>query len=161
MSPSEVILGLLLALTLVAVAIFFGRRQLQTLNNLRTNDALAGEERRYLHRQVRRRLICSILMVLFAAFLVGWLFIAGLLPQPEEAQAGAEPDRALVHFVAYYWMAALLVLFAILVLASLDFFATARYGMHQKKLLNLEHRANLEIDAARIRKERRQDNGDG
>src|SRR5262249_23751045 len=106
-------------------------------------------------RQTRRRLICSVFMLLFAGLLIGWFFI-----EPHVRDLKAAEERApgntnqLVEMVAYYWIIALLLLFAILALAGLDFFATARFGLSQKKLLEIERRMALELDAARLRKER-------
>jgi hypothetical protein len=95
------------------------------------------------------------LMVLFAGFLIGWYFIESKIPElklaPDREHGAAPP---FVQLVAYYWITALLVLFGIIALAGIDFFATARYGMHQKKLLEIERRTILEIEAARLREQR-------
>ena len=113
------------------------------------------EERGFLIRQTRRRLICSVLMVVFAGFLVGWYFIeTNFLDLKSVAEEEPGKTHPLVELVAYYWIAALLVLFGILALAGMDFIATARYGLHQKKLLEVERRTALEIEAMRLRKQR-------
>jgi len=96
------------------------------------------------------------LMFLFAGFLIGWYLIESNVSEWTHA-AEREPGQTppFVQFVAYYWITALLVLFGIIALAGIDFFATARYGMHQKKLLEIEQRTLLEIEAARLREQRK------
>jgi hypothetical protein len=153
----ELLFGVVLVVALVGLAGYFAWRQFQTRRGLIGDRALTPEERGYLIRQTRRRLVCCVLMVLFAGFLVGWYFLEQKLP---ELQAVAEEEgktHPLVELLAYYWILALLVLFGIFALAGLDFFATARYGLHQKKLLEIERRTALEIDAARLRQRRTED----
>jgi hypothetical protein len=154
-STSELFFGILLVLALLGLAGYFTWRQFKTRHLLTHDRTLSPDDRLYLIRQSRRRLICSVLMVLFAGFLIGWYFIEPNLPDKNLA-ADQEPGKAhpLVEMVAYYWITALMVLFGILVLAGMDFFATARYAMRQKKLLEVEHRAALETAAARLRSER-------
>jgi hypothetical protein len=151
----EFVTGFVLVVALLGLAGYFGRRQFQIRRALAQDREMPAEERGYWMRQTRRRLICSVLMVLFAGFLVGWYFIEPHLPDLRLA-AQQEPDKARPawELVAYYWIAALLVLFGIFALAGMDFFATARYGMQQKKLLDDERRAALENEAARLRKQR-------
>jgi uncharacterized membrane protein YjgN (DUF898 family) len=152
---SEALFGILLVVVLLTVAGIFAWRQFKTRRFVARERSLPPEERGYLIRQTRRRLICSVLMVLFAAFLVGWYFIESNLPELKPAadhEAGT--GHPLVELVAYYWITALLVLFGIFALAGMDFFATARYGMHQRKLLEIERRAALELEAARLRRDR-------
>ena len=155
MNLPELITGIVLVLALLGLAGYFGRRQFKTRLALAVDREMPAEERGYWMRQTRRRLICSVLMVLFAGFLVGWYFIERNLPDLKLV-AEQEPDKTqpVLELVAYYWIAALLVLFGIFALAGMDFFATARYGMHQKKLLDDERRAVLEMEAARLRQQR-------
>jgi hypothetical protein len=149
----ELFFGILLVAALLLLAGYFAWRQFQTRRALVHDRTMPAEERGYLLRQSRRRLICSMLMFLFAGFLIGWYFIEINLPELKPAAADEKPPP-LVELLAYYWIAALLVLFGILALAGVDFFATARYGLQQKKLLEIERRAALEIEAARLRNER-------
>ncbi len=153
MSLPELFFGVSLVLALVGLAGFFAWRQLRTRQGLSLD--LPSDERGFVIRQTRRRVLCSVLMVLFAGFLVGWYFIE---PRLEHLRPlGNEDPRdkpPVVELVAYYWIAALLVLFGIIAVAGLDFFATARYALKQKKLLKTERRVALEIEAARMRKRR-------
>jgi hypothetical protein len=108
---------------------------------------------------VRRRLICSALLVVFAGILVGWLFLADRARAL--ATVGGEPsDEAKdeLWFLALYWIGALLVLLAIMFLASWDFLATARYGFRRHKQLEQDRRAMLEMEAAKLRRRRQEMN---
>jgi hypothetical protein len=152
---SELLVGAMLVLALLGLAGYFAWRQFKVRYALVQDRALPPDERAFLIRQTRRRLICSVLMVLFAGFLIGWYFIEPNF-RDLEPPAGHEPGKAppLVELLALYWITALVVLFGILVLAGMDFFATARYAMRQKKLLQAERRAALETEVARLRQQR-------
>ncbi len=145
----------MLVCCLLGLAGYFSWRQFVIRRGLFQDRSLIYEERRFLIWQTRRRLICSVLMFLLAGFLIGWFFIERNLP---ELKAIALQDlgktHPLVEVVALYWAAALLILFGIIILAGMDFFATARHGMHQKKLLEIERRTILEAEAARLRSQR-------
>jgi hypothetical protein len=53
-------------------------------------------------------------------------------------------------------MGAILLLLAILMLASWDFLATARYGFARQKQLELERRSMMEMEAAKLRRRRQE-----
>jgi flagellar biosynthesis protein FlhB len=154
-NPSELVFGVLLVLAILFVACYFGWRQISMRHALGKDRTLSLAERTFMIRQSRRRLICSVLMVLFAGFLVGWYFIEANLPNLKDAlDQDPEKRQPLVELLTYYWIIALSVLFAILVLAGLDFLATARYARHQKRILDDERSAAVEIEASRLRKHR-------
>jgi hypothetical protein len=138
--------------------VFFGLRQRRTLALVRIDEEMSDTERVYLIRQVRRRLICSVLLLVFAGLLIGWLVMreryAGLVPVPGEPITDEAADR--LRFIIYYWIGALFVLMAILVLASWDFVATARYGFARQKQLEQERRAMMEMEAAKLRHRRQE-----
>ncbi|MBI3410203.1 MAG: hypothetical protein HY040_17825 [Planctomycetes bacterium] len=157
----ELFFGIVIVLVLLGVAGYFGWLQIQNSQNLRRNRDMPAEERQFIRRQVRRRLICCVLMVIFAGCLAGWFFIEARLPErlannPEEKPG----DNPWVEMIVYYWTFALLVLFAILALAGLDAIATARYGLRSHRALENERRAVLEAEAARLRQQRHERNGD-
>jgi hypothetical protein len=103
-------------------------------------------------------------MFVFAAFLVGWVFMAPTLPRAEEGQAAAEKkpldehQNARVRLATYYWILALVVLFAILTLACVDFLATARFALRHQRQLQGERRAAIEEEIERLR-QRHERNG--
>ena len=150
--------GTLLASVLVFVAVYFGLRQRRTFAQLRADTEMDAEERSYLARQMRRRLLCSALLVVLAALLIGGLFLddrARALAPPEGEPLSQEAKDEL-RFLIYYWISALLVLMAALFLASWDFLATARYGFSRHKQLEHERRTMLEIEAANLRRRRQE-----
>lgn len=152
----ETVIGSVLACVLVFVALFFGWRQRRTMQTLRAEPFMADVERTYLAAQVRRRLVCSALLVVFAAFLVGWLFLQHRIGdlKPPEGQPVSEEAKEELWFLTFYWIAALSVLMAILVLATWDFIATARFGFARHKQLEQDRQAMLEDEAAKLRRRR-------
>jgi hypothetical protein len=154
-NPSELFFGVLLVGAILAVGGYFGWRQISARHALGKDRILPLAERTFIIRQIRRRLICSVLMVLFAGFLVGWYFIEANLPNLKDA-IDQDPDKRqpLVELLTFYWIIALFMLFAILFIAGLDFIATARYATQQKRILDDERSAAVEIEAARLRKQR-------
>ncbi len=155
MNPSELVFGILLSVAILFVGGYFAWRQIRIRRALAHNRAIAPAERAFTIGQTRRRLLCSLLMVLFGGFLLGWYFIEANLPDLRAAlDDDPEKGETLVALLTYYWIAALAVLFVVLLLAGLDFFSTARYAIHQKKLLDQERRTALEIETARLRKHR-------
>ena len=154
----ELGIGISLAMILVFVAIFFGWRQRYTLAQLRFDAQLSAEDRRYYIQQIRRRLVCSALMIVFAGLLVGWFLLDRDVSAftPPEGQPLTDEAKESVRFITYYWIVALAVLLAILFLASFDFLATARFGLRRMRQLEHDRRAALEMEAAKLRRRRQE-----
>jgi hypothetical protein len=159
---------LLLVAALLGLAGYFGRQQLKTLRGLAPPNVLGAEDRGYLRSQAYRRLFCSLLMVVIAGLLVGWLYLDAEQRQLEkEARVvNADPEapptpeqKEFFHVFRIYTVAALLVLLMLLVLATMDFWATARYGLSQHRKLQADRRTLLEEQAARRRQERNGQSG--
>ena len=74
MDPVELVFMSLLTVALLAVAGYFGWRQVQTLRGL---NRMGPDERRFLLPQARRRLLCCGLMLVLVPLLVGGLFLDG------------------------------------------------------------------------------------
>lgn len=161
MNPNELVIGGLLAFVLLGVAGFFGWRQIQNSQSLRTNRDLPAEERTFVRKQIRRRLVCCVLMALLALLLVGWYAIESQWPErlPHHPQEKAR-DNPWVEVFFAYWAFFFFVLFSILALAGVDLIATARFGLRSHRRLEAERRAVLEAEAARFRKKRAERNGD-
>lgn len=161
MDITEQILGAALAALLLGLAVFFGWRQRRTIRTVREDGSLSHADRRYLWQQALRRLCGSALMAAFAGFLIGWLFVgqglSDLAPAAEQPEAGPMPQHTKdsLRFLTLYWMTALLVLLALLALAVLDLWATARFGMRHRQQLAADRQAALEEEAARLRQRRR------
>lgn len=155
----ETAIGMTLAAVLVFVAVFFGVRQGHTLALARADSDMPEEERAYLRRQARRRLVCSALLLMLAGFIAVWFFIE---PDPAQRQVRA-PGEPLsqeakdeVRFFVFYWISPLLLLLVVLLLAAGDLWATARYGLRQHRELEQSRRAMLEMEAAKLRRRRQE-----
>ena len=165
MENSELIYGGFLVFVLLGLAGYYGFRQVQMLHGLRLADERSPEEREFSRRQAWRRLISSALMVVFAGLLAGSVaFTPSVrrLAASNEAAIGnneeTPPDFDERRFtkIVYgsYWIVALLVLLAILVLAGLDLMAIRRYGRSQLLQIQTDRRAMIEKEVAQLRRDR-------
>jgi hypothetical protein len=162
---SEVIVGLILALGLLALALYVGVRQVVLLRRLGP-DSLPAEEYHYERRKARWRLASAALLLLMGCLLAGLQFYearASELARRSE-QHGGEPvpltdqERSFLRRYIGSWIALLLVLLAVLVLAALDLWATRRYGLKQYRKLSEDRRAMIQRQVNRMRQDR---NGEG
>jgi hypothetical protein len=159
--PVAMIPSIVMAALLVAIAVYFGMRQRQTIAMLRHDTRLSRDDRGYLHRQAVRRLLNSALLIALAGFLVGGVFLeAGLDLHPvEPIDEPSESAKASVQLLVGYWITALMVLLGVMVVAVFDLVATARYGARQRRQLEDDRRAALQAEVERLRRDRRGLNG--
>lgn len=154
MNPLEMTLGILFAIVLVVVAAYFGWRQRLTWQTLASDTPLPKGQRIYLLKQCQRRLFGSLLLFILAGMLVGCLFL-DYNPQqltPEGIpQVDDETARRSTQFLAFYFIAMMFVLMVMLSLAVIDFWATARFGVQQRRQLLQEHQEMLEAELAEHR----------
>lgn len=154
----EMPIGVGLAALLVAVAVYYGLRQVQSLRAMAHDVTIQFDERMYLIRQATRRICISLLLLVIAGFLVVWFFIDhSALPPDLAAQADrpmTDEEKDAVRFVGMYWISALLVLFVVVVLAVFDLWATARFGYERRKRLEQAKQAALAAELAQIRQRR-------
>jgi hypothetical protein len=163
-NPAEVILTLTFVVVLLGLAGYFGWRQVRALSGRTAPDELGSDDRRYLRKQAVRRLFCSLLMVVFAGMLVGWLFLDARRVEYEEelkvtrqTNPDAKPSEEYHDFArlfTVYFMVTFLMLAVMLAAAAIDFWAIARYGLSQHRRLQADRRALLEEHATRRRQER-------
>lgn len=158
----EHLYAFLIVVILLALAVFFGVRQVRLLRTLVGHPELAAEDRVYHRRQAWRRLMGCGLMVLFAAMLAGW-YVFGLNQRAEElraegrAAAGAgftEEQQRYVNLFSTYWMIATLVLVIMVCLALVDLWAIRRYGLRHLRQIQSDRRAMLEQEMANLRSQR-------
>ena len=151
-------IGISLAIILVFVAVFFGWRQRNTLAQLRLDQQLSSDEWRYFVKQIRRRLMCSVLLIALAGLFVGWFCLdhdmAALTPA--DGQPLTEEAKDTLRFLTWYWIIALSVLLAVLCLAAFDFLATARFGLRRMRQLEHDRRTILEMEATKLRRRRQE-----
>ena len=165
----QIIFGAVLVAALLFLSLYYGWRQVVALRRLRANPDLPAEERRYQHRQAVGRLVNSVLLLVLAALLTGIMAYLEtptqqLVQQHDEAVARGEappqltPEQLrMVRVWGGWWVALLVVLFAVVVLAALDLLAIRRWGLRQFRKLQADRRAMIERQAARLRHGR---NGD-
>jgi hypothetical protein len=162
MEPLELTFGIGLTMLLVAVACYFGYRQQQTMQQLRHDTDMSLDDRRYLYRQVVRRLFSSALMLVLAAFLIGWYFLEpdlqALRPADPAAELTEEAKQSL-RFLTFYWIATLMVFLVVVVLAVYDMLATARFGARHRRQLADDRRTALKEEVERLQRDRHRLNG--
>ena len=154
----ELPVGVGLAVLLVAIALYYGWRQLQSIRAMSRDVNVTFEERMYLVRQAIRRISISVLLLIIASFLVTWFFLDHSGMPPEDFAQGDRPmtnsEKDAVRFVGLYWISALLVVFVIIVLAVFDLWATARFGYERRKRLEEARQAALAAELAQLRQRR-------
>jgi hypothetical protein len=164
LSPPGLV-ALVIDVVLLALAGYYGWRQVQVLRDLRRRDDLSVEDRRYMHRQARRRLVQCGLMVVFAGLLAGSFFVFGLEERASQLgnQVAEEPgqrpsfdpeQKRFVYTYTIYWIVALLVLMVLVWLAAVDLFAIRRFGMRHHRQIQEDRRAMIANEVARLRGQR-------
>jgi hypothetical protein len=169
MTQAQIVFGVVLVVALLGLAAIFFWRQWRALASLKHAPDLPIEDRVYVRNQAVRRLICAVLMVVLAVMLV-WSFSlewrTGQILNQEDAarERGEKPpprtalDKEVLNQFSWHWIATLIVLFAIIVLAGMDFFAIRRFGKRQYKKIQTDRRNMIERELMRIRGQR---NGHG
>ncbi len=158
----QTVSGVLLVVVLLSVSLFYGWRQLRALRALRhTRGAiLPAEEASHDRRQAWRRLVSSGLLFVLAVLLSGALLY---LESPTQYLADLDvprvsdytrEQRLLIGVWVGWWIAFLLVLLAVVLLAALDWLATRRWGLRQHRKLQADRRAMLQRQLSRLREER-------
>src|SRR5262249_55599878 len=75
--------------------------------------------------------------------------------QPEgEPDPQAEADKQFTRRVGFYWIGVMLLVFAAVCLAVVDFWATRKYWMARYKELKADHEAKLQRDLAVFRQQK-------
>ncbi len=156
-----IVFGALLVAVLLGVAGFYAWRQVRLLRRLREREDLSSEEDSFLRRQAWRRLINSGLMVVLAGLLAFTLvYLEGPVQEVADSrdQENAPPLTAEQRHLANVWVgmyiAILLLLLAVLLLAAADLFSTRRYAQRAFRKLQADRRAMIERQATRLREER-------
>jgi hypothetical protein len=154
---SQAISGGLLVLVLLASAGWTLVRQRALLAELAIAE---GEEKQHLRRQAQRRLACGILMVLLGLMLAGALLF---LEAPADALGAklanqgpvTEPeDRGFARLYGWYWVAFLLLMLALVILAGIDLWAVWRHGLRQLRQLQQDRRDMIAHEAIHLRQRR-------
>ncbi len=167
MSTLEIIVGLGFAALLAFVAVYTARLPLRTLRRLQSNEILPSDDRAYLRKQARRRLLNSAFMLVLGGFL-SWTYLSGMERQAGELARKVHESQKLDReipdqekeadwvFLRQYvirWVCILVMVFLIMCLALLDLLATRKYAWQQLMLLKDDHKAKLERDLALYRQQ--------
>jgi hypothetical protein len=161
--------GLILAAILVFMAGWTVRSQFKIFAQLRSPDSMADEDRRYLTKRSRGRIVNSIFILILGGMLA-WTYLSGNeqraeeIGQKNEAARNdpniprvelSEEERAFMKFYIGYWIAFLLILFIVFTHAILDFWATRRYAVNEMKRIRDDQKVLLERDLAMYRQQKR------
>jgi cobalamin synthase len=149
-----------LALGVAILSVFTARRQFQSLQRLRDMPELPLEEMGRERRQSVRRLVSSAFLLLIALLLV----VAHLwLEEPAQRLADqrdktnlplAESEKTFLRIYSWTWIAILLSVLAVLMLAAFDLWSIRRFGRVQHRKLRDDRRAMIARQLRRLREER-------
>lgn len=145
MEPLGTNIGLGIAVSLIVIAVYFGRRQFQLLKSLHSAELLSPVRVTHLRSQAHRRLFSSLLLIVLAGMLIGLLFFEYDPDRLKADNPNADGKQAM-RFLSYYLITMLMVLMVLLVQAVLDFWATTRFGLIQQKQLAKQHLQGLKAD---------------
>jgi hypothetical protein len=168
-----VIIGLLLSAGLILLGVGAGWGQIRLYRRLREQPFLPAEDQRHYRAQGRRRLVISALLTIIGS-MIGGYYLSGMderlvaIPERQRqaaAQAGEHPpnpaqeaeaaaDRRFTRLVGYYWIAVIVLLGVVVMLASIDVIATRRYWMARYRELQADHQAKLHRDLIIYRQRR-------
>lgn len=162
LKPIETFFGVLIVVGLVGLSLYFGQQQIAALRRLRGQANPPGEEEHYERRKARRRLVsCALtllLAVLIAVLLATWdATFARVAAERHNAGPGVErtdEQRFLVRVWFGQWIAVLLVMLSVLVLAAIDVWATRRFAMAQFRKIREDRRAMIQGEVNRLRAQR-------
>jgi hypothetical protein len=162
LKPTEIAFGVLLVITLLGLSLFFGQRQFASLRRLRTLGAPLDDEGQYERRKVRLRLASCALTLLMAAQITVILAthertLGRVARQREGVDPAVEPtdeQRLLVRVYVGEWIAVLLVMLVVLVLAALDLWATRRFAFRQYRKISDDRRAMIQRQVNRMREQK-------
>jgi hypothetical protein len=153
-----------LVVVLLLLAGYYALKQIRTLQRTTEYHEMLPDDRSFLRRQAWRRLLGSAFMVLLAAMMSG-AYLTDLqaraddlgerhLKQRAEGQPMSEEDKQFARIWGGYWIAFLLVLGGIVVIAGVDLMATRRYGVRKLRQIQADRRAMLQRQLERYRQER-------
>ncbi len=160
------IIAYLISTVLAALGVGFAAQQRATLRRLKSETELADDERSYQRNQALLRLTCCVLMLILGGLVAG-AYAFGLEGRATELgkamqvqrDRGEEPvltpdERQFRKFYLGYWIVTLLVLLAIVILASIDVWTIRRFQRRQMAKLNADRREMIEEQVAILRSRR-------
>ncbi len=158
---AEFLFAAVLVIALLALAVYYGWREVQTLRLLKDPSALEPDERRYRRARAWRRLTNSVLMAVLAFLLLGSYFLG--MEQRATALAGlvrrnaAPPTAEQQQFLNRYgalWGAFAVIFLAVVCIALYDAWAIRRFWVRNYRQIQADRRAMIKEEVARIRTQR-------
>ena len=162
METKEIVFAALLVGALAALSVFYAWLQVRMLRRLRGPHGLSPDETRWRRGQAWRRLAGSGLMLAMAGMFAWGALVMG--PQASQLAAQKPPDNNTPEahqFMRLYtavWIAFLLLLLALILLAAVDIWSTRRFSVREQRKILDARRALLEHEVGQMRQER---NGHG
>jgi hypothetical protein len=160
----QIVFGIGLVGALVGLSLYYAVRQVSALQHLKANPALPEEEKRYERRKAYRRLVgCGLMLALGGMLTFVHVYLENPAQQladernqfaPGEAPPLTPEQRSFLRLWGGYWIAILLTLLAVVIVAALDLWATRRYGIRQYRKLQADRRAMIERQVSRLRQQR-------
>jgi cytochrome bd-type quinol oxidase subunit 2 len=160
------LMAYVIAAGLLVLAWYFGRQQLLSLRQLRTDAAVSPEDRRYARNQAWLRLGCCGLMLVLAGLVAG-AYASGMEHRATELGRAIQAQRdrgeevqltpeqqAFRRLWASYWIAVLLLLLVILILAGIDIVGIWRYRRRHLREIAAERREVIQEQVAILRSRR-------
>ena len=144
--------GLVLAGILVFMAVMTIRWQFVLVAQVKKDTTMPSEDRRYLTKRARRRVLNGIFLLALGGML-SWTYLSGTEARAGELSKRNDPsrenpeipripfdeeERAFLKFYGTFWILFLLLLFVVFTMAIMDFWATRRYAVSE---LTQEHYA--------------------
>jgi len=162
MNEAAVICSLVTILLLLAG--YYIYTQILTLRLTTAYHEMLPDDRQFLRRQAWRRLLGSGLMIILAAMMIG-AYASNLqeraaeigerhVKERAEGQPLSEEDKDFARLWGGYWIAFLLVLGGVIVVAGVDLLATRRYGVKKLRQIQSDRRDMLQRQLERYRQER-------
>jgi hypothetical protein len=162
-------LALVLATALIALGLVTSWYQARGLHGLAARRHVPSDEYAYFRGRYRRRLLTGAILVSIGA-LIGGAYLSGMERAAdrlgEERPPAADPDtpkppmtdaeKQFVRFWGVYWILVLILVFALVSLATIDAVATRRYWLSQYRILRDDHTAKLRRDLAVYKQAREQ-----
>jgi ABC-type Fe3+ transport system permease subunit len=156
----------LIAVVLVGLALYSSRQQWRTLRRLRSTEEIPEGERRYLRTQSVLRICCAGLMLVLAGLVAGAYGsgmeeraaelgrdLQGQRERGEEIVLTAE-QKQFRKLYGSYWIAVLLLLLGVVVLAGSDIVAIRRYGRRQLSQLDADRQEMIRQQVLVLRSQR-------
>jgi hypothetical protein len=161
---SQIVFGTALVVVLLVLSFTFGWRQIVSLRELRQKPDLPDDEARHERIKAWRRLLsCTLTLVLAILLAVQMIFFedqAERFAQQRQALPAEQRDtftdqeKTFLRVWGGTWIALLLVLLVVVLLALIDLWATRRHGLRAYRKIQADRRAMIERQVIRMRQER-------